>query len=228
MTIRERLDQVREEIAAACAEAGRSPDEVVLVAVTKTHPPERIREAHAAGVCAVGENRAQELLAKRPLLADLDLEWHMIGHLQTNKAKAVAPQTALLHSVDRVDLIRAIEKLALPHRLDVLLQVNTTGEATKSGVEPAELPALADAARRSPALRLRGLMTIGPLGGTELENRRAFAALRAHRDQLAAAHRDLELTVLSMGMSGDFREAILEGSTLVRIGSRIFGEREAG
>lgn len=229
MSIAESLSRLRDEIAGACAAARRDPAAITLVAVSKTHPAEAVREAHAAGIRHFAENRAQEFLAKAPLLEDLDLSWHMVGNLQTNKVKVLLPRIALLHSLDRVALAEAILQHASDgFRLPALIQVNTTAEATKSGVAPAGVEALADSLRGIAAIELRGLMTIGPLDGTAAENRRAFAQLRALRDRLASRHPDLDLGVLSMGMSGDFREAILEGATHLRIGSRIFGERDYG
>jgi pyridoxal phosphate enzyme (YggS family) len=226
VSIAEELAGLREEIAAACQEAGRTPQELTLIAVTKTHPPEAIREAWACGLRAVGENRVQELLRKKPLLADCPLEWHLVGHLQTNKAKLVVPEIALLHSLDRIELAQVIERVAT-EPVDALIQVNVTGEGTKAGVEPDRLPGLIDAVRAGPKIRLRGLMTIGPYDGTVEENRRAFARLRTLRAEASRNHPDLVLEILSMGMSGDFREAILEGATHLRIGSRLFGERPA-
>lgn len=227
MSIIESLSRLREEIAAACAAAGRDPDGITLVAVSKTHPAEAVREAHAAGIRHFAENRAQEFLAKASLLEDLDLSWHMVGSLQTNKVKLLLPRIALLHSLDRLELAEAVGRHAPEgFRLPALIQVNTTGEKTKSGVAPARIDALVDGLRGVTTIELRGLMTIGPLDGTEAENRRAFALLRELRDRLASRHPDLDLGVLSMGMSDDFPEAIIEGATHLRIGSRVFGERD--
>lgn len=226
MSITESLARLREEIEAACAAAGRDPASVTLVAVSKTHSPAAVREAYAAGIRHFAENRAQEFLVKAALLEDLDLSWHMVGSLQTNKVKVLLPHIALLHSLDRLDLARAVERYAPEEfRLPALVQVNTTGEQTKSGVAPAEVDALIDGLQSIAAVELRGFMTIGPLAGTETENRRAFALLRTLRDRQATRHPDLDLSVLSMGMSDDFREAICEGATHVRVGSRIFGDR---
>lgn len=224
MSIAEQWDRIWEEIDAACREAGRNRAEIHLVTVTKTQPPERIREAYACGVRAVGENRVRELLAKKAALRDLDLEWHLIGHLQTNKVKAVLPHVALLHSLDRIELAERIERFAVDP-VSALLQVNITGEDSKSGVAPQDAPALLDGVRACPHIRLHGLMTIGRLGGTPAENRRTFSALRELRDRLRLRHRDLALPALSMGMSDDFREAVLEGATHLRVGTRILGPR---
>jgi len=225
MPLAETLHALHEEIAAACRQAGRNPAEITLVAVTKTRSPQLVREAWEAGVRHVGENRVQELLAKKPLLADLDLTWHLIGSLQTNKVKAVLPHVALLHALDRLELAQAIAKHSPAGPLPALIQVNTTSEASKSGCAPGGVDPLIDAVRAIPQVLLRGFMTIGPWGGSEAENRRAFALLRTVRDRNATRHRDLDLSILSMGMSDDYREAILEGATHLRIGSRIFGAR---
>lgn len=219
------VDSLREEIAAACAAAGRRAEEITLVAVSKTVPASRVREAHAAGLRDFGENRVQELVLKAPELSDLDFTWHMIGALQTNKVKAVLPHLGWLHSIDRAHLAETVSEAAARAgtRVAGLIQVNTTGEASKSGVSPEEFPRLLDTVRALPGIDLRGLMTIGPLDGTETEVRRAFALLRRLRDD--AVRPDLPLPVLSMGMSDDFPLAILEGASLIRVGSRIFGRR---
>ncbi len=245
MSIADSLARLEEEIARACAAAGRDRREITLIAVTKTYPAESVREAHAAGVRHVGENRVQELLGKKAELEDLALTWHLIGSLQTNKVHAVLPHIGLLHSLDRPSLVEAIAKDvstrvsspggALPpapappppsaEPVSALIQVNTTAEETKSGVAPEDLDALVDLIRRHSAIRLLGFMTIGPLDGDESDIRRAFALLRSLRDRTHARHPDLDLDILSMGMSDDFSIAIQEGATHLRIGSRIFGAR---
>jgi PLP dependent protein len=229
MSIASALAALREEIAVACARAGRSEDEITLVAVSKTFPASAIREAHAAGARHVGENRVQEILAKRPGLEDLDLTWHMIGSLQTNKVKSVLPHVGLLHSLDRPALAEAVSRAASAASpaliVRALIQVNTTGEETKSGVSPPDLDRLVDQVRSLPGIELAGLMTIGPLAGSEDEIRRAFSSLREMRNRLRARHADLAWAILSMGMSDDFALAIQEGATHLRIGSRIFGTR---
>lgn len=228
MSITENLARLREEIARACNAAGRRPEEIILVAVSKTFPAEKIREGYQAGLRRVGENRVQELVAKKEHLEDLDLEWHLVGSLQTNKVKAVLPHISVLHSLDRISLARAIERHRSRHQpLPCLVQVNTTAEESKSGVSPEGLDPLVDEIREIPTIRLQGLMTIGPLVGSEADIRRSFALLRELRDRSALRHPDLDLSILSMGMSDDFPLAILEGATHLRIGSRIFGARGA-
>jgi pyridoxal phosphate enzyme (YggS family) len=195
------------------------PAGVTLVAVSKTHGPEAIREAYAAGQKDFGENYAQEWRAKADALADLaDLRWHFIGALQTNKVRLLAGRVAAIHTVDRVELAREISKrfAAKGATARAFLEVNSGGEATKSGCAPEAAPALAEAVRALPGIELAGLMCIPP---PSEDPRPHFRALRALRDRLALAE-------LSMGMSADWRVAIEEGSTCVRIGTAIFGERE--
>jgi PLP dependent protein len=226
MSIADSLARLEEEIRSACREAGRDRDEITLVAVSKTYPASAVREAYQAGVRRVGENRVQEILAKRRELLDLDLAWHMIGTLQTNKVKAVVPEIEMIHSLDRIELAQAISRhLGIGVPLPALIQVNTTQEQSKSGISPEGLETLVDQVRSVPGLELAGLMTIGPLIGDDSEVRAAFALLRTLRDRLVSRNPELRLPHLSMGMSEDFRSAILEGATILRIGSRIFGPR---
>jgi pyridoxal phosphate enzyme (YggS family) len=215
MTVAARLAEVHERIVAAARAAGRAPEEIRLVAVSKAVDAAAVAEAAAAGQRDFGENRAQELLAKTAALAvssgapPLELTWHFIGRLQRNKVKAIARHVSLWHSVDRADLGAEIARHAPGAR--VLAQVNIAGEAQKGGCPPPELPALVDALRDL-GLAVDGLMTVPPLSG---DPRPHFAALR----DLAQQH---GLAVLSMGMSGDFEAAIAEGSTLVRVGTALF------
>jgi pyridoxal phosphate enzyme (YggS family) len=195
------------------------PEGVTLVAVSKTHPPEAIREAYAAGQRDFGENYAQEWRAKADALADLpDLVWHFVGGLQTNKAKLLAPRARWIHTVDREELARELSKryAAKGAVARALLEVNVAREPQKAGCDPDAVERLADAVRALPGLELRGLMCIPPAEG---DPRPRFAALRALADRL-------RLPDASMGMSGDWREAIAEGSTIVRVGTAIFGARE--
>jgi pyridoxal phosphate enzyme (YggS family) len=208
VSIAERAAAIRREL----------PPGVTLVAVSKTHPAEAIREAYAAGLRDFGENYAQEWREKADALQDLgELRWHFIGGLQTNKVKYLAGRVAAIHTLDRVELARELSKRfqAKGATARVFLEVNTGAEATKSGCALAEAPALAEAARALPALALAGVMGIPPAGE---DPRPHFRLLRALRDRLG-------LPGLSIGMSGDWRIAIEEGSTCVRIGTAIFGER---
>lgn len=225
MPIAESLARVREHIATAAHQAGRNPGEVKLIAVTKTMPATLINEAISAGAAIIGENRVQEFHAKRADL--LPSEVHLIGALQSNKAKMIVGQVALIHSLDRLSLAQAIQASAerLSIVQDVLIQVCIGDEDTKSGVDPAALPALAEALLIHPNIRPRGLMCIPP-PATGAQARRHFAELRACLLDLHA--RGLlppDATELSMGMSGDYEEAIQEGATMVRVGRSIFGER---
>ncbi len=223
------LQEVRQRIARACAQAGRDANSVTLLAVSKTFPAEAVREAFAAGARAFGENYVQEALAKIDALADLraQVAWHLIGPLQSNKTRPVAEAFDWVHSVDRLKIAARLAEQRPPGLppLNVCLQVNVSGEDSKSGVAPAELPALARAvAVLAPErLRLRGLMSI-PEPTADLEvQRRQHRQLRELFDLLLAD--GLALDTLSMGMSGDIEAAIAEGSTLVRVGSAIFGTR---
>lgn len=220
-----RLQNLVTRIARAASDAGRDPVGIRLLAVSKTWPAESVREAAAAGQRAFGENYVQEGVAKVEALADLDLEWHFIGPLQSNKTRPVANSFAWVHSIDRLKIAQRLSEqrdVFLPP-LQVCIQVNVSGEASKSGVSPAELPDLARAVAELPRLKLRGLMTIPePTSDVALQRSR-FAMLRQLMEQLRAD--GLELDTLSMGMSDDLEAAIAEGSTMVRVGTAIFGSR---
>ncbi len=221
LDIRANVERVRQAIARACGRAGRSPDDVLLVAVSKTVEAERIRLALAAGIAALGENRVQEAREKIEALGR-PVPWHLIGALQTNKAKDAARLFDWIHSVDRVELARELSRRAhaLDRTLDILIQVNLGEEPQKAGVAPAELKALVDATAGLESLRLRGLMAIPPAVETPEAARPFFRRLRELRDAAGLEH-------LSMGMSGDFEVAVEEGATLVRVGTAIFGPRPA-
>jgi PLP dependent protein len=231
MSISANLAAVRGRIERASRRAGRSASDVALMGVTKTHTPEAIREAYAAGVRMFGENRVQEFAAKAALLTDLaGAEWHMIGHLQTNKATKTVE---LFAAVDSVDSVKLAEKLDAPARkldkkLPVLIEINVGGEAAKSGVaiDSRELDDLLEAAPRFEALEFRGLMMVPPFTDDPEGARPFFRKLRALRDAIATRKLPaIRMDVLSMGMSHDFEVAIEEGSTCVRVGTAIFGER---
>ena len=218
------LQGVLQDIENAALLAGR-PRGVRLLAVSKTRPPEAVRGLAAAGQRAFGENYVQEGLAKIQALADLALEWHLIGHLQSNKAALAARHFDWVQSLDRTRLVAALDRARPPDRppLNVLIQVNVNAEAGKSGCRPGEVDALAEAVAAAPRLRLRGLMAI-PEPHPDPERRRAsFRALRERYEALAARYPGVD--TLSMGMSEDFALAIAEGSTLVRIGTALFGPR---
>lgn len=226
--IEARLADIRSRIADACARAGRPTDSVRLMAVSKRQPLDRIRAVVAGGVRLFGESRVQESVEKWDVFPP-DAEVHLVGHLQRNKARDAA---RIYHAVDSIDAERTARALhgrleELDRRMPVLVEVNTSGEESKQGVRSrAQLAELVDQLRTFPRLEIRGLMTIGPISRDERELRSAFAALREHRDWLTARHDDLTLPELSMGMSNDFEYAILEGATTVRVGTRLFGERD--
>jgi PLP dependent protein len=232
VSIKENIASIQERIAAAARRAGRRADEVALMAVTKRHPAERIREAYTAGLRLFGENRVQEFSGKVDSLRDLgNAQWHMIGHLQTNKAGKAAE---LFCAVDSVDSLKLAEKLdaaarGLGKKLDVLIEINVGGETAKSGVAAAssKLEELLLAAPRFDGLQIRGLMTVPPFTDDPEGARPFFRKLRELREAVVARRLPgIEMDQLSMGMSHDFEVAIEEGSTCVRIGTAIFGERE--
>lgn len=227
-TIADRLTAIRRRIAAAARSAGRDPSSIRLVAVSKTFPIEAIREAHAAGQREFGENRVQEALEKIASGGDLEIRWHLLGHLQTNKARKAASAFSTIHSVDSVELLQKIDTAATDagSTPELLIQVDLADEATKFGVPPADVPQLFDAAVRCRVARVAGVMTLPPIPESPEDARPWFRRLRELRDQwLAAGVPASMLAELSMGMSGDFEVAIEEGSTMVRIGTAIFGSR---
>ena len=219
------LAAVRGRIAAAAARAGRRSDEVALVAVTKGHSLETVREAAAAGLRDLGESRVQEALAKQRAWPDAPVRWHLIGHLQRNKAKLAVGRFVLIHSLDSLRLADALEGAAADAGVvqDVLVEVNVAREPQKSGALPEEAEALVRHAAGLPHLGVRGLMTIAPYDAPPEVQHRVFRELRQLRDALATS--SAELSVLSMGMSADFEAAVEEGATLVRLGTILFGER---
>ena len=225
--IAENLLEVRAQMAAACQAAGRMPHSVTLLAVSKTWGPEAVRAAHAAGQNAFGENYIQEAVDKIGSLQDLALEWHCIGPIQSNKTRLVATHFDWVHSVDRLKIAQRLSEQRPEHLppLQVCLQVNVDGGETKSGVSPQELPALALAVAGLPRLQLRGLMTIPEPAESLAQMRAVHRRAKDLLTQLQA--QGLELDTLSMGMSGDMAAAIAEGSTLVRVGTAIFGQRKA-
>lgn len=234
MSIAEQIAQIRGRMDAAARRAGRNPEEISLMAVTKMVPPERIREAYNAGIRIFGENRVRDFADKSELLSDLaDAEWHMIGHLQTNKTAKAAEFFAAVDSVDSLRLAHKLNDSAqlFGKKMAVLIEVNVGGEAAKSGVAPEsqELEDLLAAAPGLGRLDIRGLMTIPPFTEDPQQARPYFKKLRGLQNQIAARRLPaVRMDVLSMGMSHDFEVAIEEGSTCVRVGTAIFGERTQG
>jgi PLP dependent protein len=227
-SIADQLLRVRARLDAAARGAGRDPSTVRLVAVSKTFPIDAIREAFAAGQRDFGENRVQEGLQKITLSTDLSIRWHLLGHLQANKARKAAAAFAVVQSVDSVELLERLDAAAhdAGRAPELLIQVDLAGESTKFGVQPGEAPRLFDAAAACRAARVVGLMTLPPAPDAAEESRPWFRRLRALRDQwLAAGVPPSMLRELSMGMSGDFEVAVEEGATIVRVGTAIFGSR---
>lgn len=228
-TLAGRLARIQQRIAQACERAGRAPDSVTLLPVSKTFEVDAVREAMALGLTRFGENKTQELRQKAAALAGQGVQWVLIGHLQTNKAKDAARDATELQSLDRADLAEALHRRLVNEgrTLDVLVQVKTSSEPSKFGMDAAEVPAfLRRIASEFPTLRVQGLMTMAVNSPDPAEVRACFRALRELRDQLRQdAIEGVSLDRLSMGMSGDFELAIEEGSTEVRIGTAIFGVR---
>ncbi|MFZ5496283.1 MAG: YggS family pyridoxal phosphate-dependent enzyme [Verrucomicrobiota bacterium] len=224
-TFRQRADALRARIAAACATAGRNPAEITLLPVTKTHPVAAAEHAARYGCSAVAENRVQEGVEKRAQ-GPVGLRWELIGHLQSNKARLAATHFDRIQSVDGEKLLTVLNRTAgeLGKKLPILLQINAGNDPAKFGADPADAPRLLDAALALPHLQVDGLMTIAPLSADPAAARRTFARLREIRDELAARS-GAPLRELSMGMTGDLEAAVLEGSTLVRVGTALYGAR---
>ena len=225
-TIEKSLQAVRERIACAAQNSGRSAQSVQLLAISKNWPEPALREAYTAGQSAFGESYLQEALEKIAVLADLPLEWHFIGPIQSNKTRAIAENFAWVHSVDRLKIAERLAQ-ARPENLpplNICLQVNVSGEGSKSGAAPAEVEILAHALAKLPRVKLRGLMTIPRPAGDIAEQRAQLRILRKLFDQLNT--QGLGLDTLSMGMSDDLEAAVMEGATIVRVGSAIFGNRK--
>jgi pyridoxal phosphate enzyme (YggS family) len=223
--IQENLLKVRERVAAAVKKAGRNPDSVKLIAVSKTFPAEAVQSAYDVKQRIFGENKVQDLALKNASLPK-DIEWHMIGHLQSNKAKVAVENAHYIHAVDSVKLLKRIDRLAgeLGRSPKVFLEINISGEESKFGANEELVKTLAQAATRCENITIAGLMTMAPFGVPESELRLVFSSLRKLRDNLQTEF-NLDLPELSMGMSGDFEIAIEEGATMVRIGTSIFGKR---
>ena len=225
MCIESRLKDVKARISAAAKECGRAPEDIKLIAVTKTYPIEAMNEAIRLGVTDIGENKPQEIRDKFDNV--LPVNWHLIGHLQTNKVKYIIDRCTLIHSVDSIKLMAEIDRQAQNHNrdIDILIQVNISGEESKSGIAPDELPSLLEYAKNLTNTHVKGLMTIAPKCDIG-EVSRHFSNMKELFDQTAKqSYRNVTMTELSMGMSGDFETAIKHGATMVRIGSLIFGPR---
>lgn len=226
--VAKQYQQIGQRIAAACKRAGRDPGEVTLIAVSKTKPEEMLLEAYGAGARDFGENKVQELLAKKPALPQ-DIRWHMIGHLQTNKVRQIVGKVCLIHSVDSVKLAEEIEKEAAKREIAVpiLLEVNVAREESKFGFLPEEAYPALERIACLPHVKIQGLMTIAPYTERAEDNRQIFRKLyQLFIDMKSKNIDNVNMNILSMGMTGDFEVAIEEGSTMVRVGTGIFGERQ--
>ena len=225
--LKDQLEDVEARIQAACRRAGRSRDEVTLIAVSKTKPVETLREAYDLGVRVFGENKVQELTAKYEALPD-DIHWHMIGHLQTNKVKYIIDKVDLIHSVDSLKLAETIEKEAEKHALtaDILVEVNVAQEESKFGLKTEEVIPFIEKISGFSHVNVRGLMTLAPFVENPEENRSIFADL--HQLSVDISNKNIDnvnVSILSMGMTNDYEIAIEEGATMVRVGTGIFGAR---
>ena len=227
MSVAENLKTIRERVDAACERAGRRPEEVALIAVSKTKPLSMLQEAYEAGARDFGENKVQEILEKYPEMPE-DARFHMIGHLQTNKVKQVVGKVALIQSIGSPELLAEVDKQAekLGIVQDILLEVNIGGEAAKSGFAPQEVENAAAQAKEMDHVRVRGLMTIPPADATREENVVYFQKVQALYVDINRKMYDNGLEYLSMGMSGDFADAIRAGANMVRVGTAIFGARD--
>lgn len=226
--IEENIRSVDASIGEACGRAGRKREEVTLIAVSKTKPVSLLREAYNAGARNFGENKVQELLDKIPELPS-DIRWHMIGHLQRNKVKYIVDKVAMIHSVDSLRLAEEISHEAVKKgvSVDILIEVNVAGEESKFGAAVSEVPGLVEEIACLPAVRIRGLMTIAPFTENPEENRQYFHDLKKLSVDIERKSIDnVDMSVLSMGMTGDYSVAVEEGATCVRVGTGIFGERQ--
>lgn len=226
--VRENIQALRQSISESASKVDRAPSEIKLVLVTKTIATNVIQQAVDAGEFVFGENRVQELNEKQQALSE-KIEWHLIGHLQTNKVKHVVGKVALIHSLDRLELAEAIEAFAEKRELgkiDCLIQVNSSGETSKFGLKPDEVEDFIVSVEPFSFVNVRGLMTIGPNTRDDSLIRKSFSLTRKLFDQLKKEFPQLNFDTLSMGMSGDYQIAIEEGSTMIRVGSAVFGARE--
>lgn len=225
--LKEQLEEVKGNIKKACERTGRNPEDVTLIAVSKTKPVEVLQEAYDLGVRVFGENKVQELTEKYEALPK-DIEWHLIGHLQTNKVKYIIDKVSLIHSVDSVKLAETIEKEAAKRNLvmDILIEVNVAQEESKFGLKMEEVIPFIEQIASFPHIRIRGLMTIAPFVENSEENRRIFQNLQKLSVDITSKNIDnVNVSILSMGMTNDYEVAVEEGATMVRVGTAIFGVR---
>ena len=228
MKINENLPVIKQNILKACEKSGRKPEDVTILAVTKTMGTEDINRAIELGIVNVGENRVQEFLSKYDYV-DKRANWHIIGHLQKNKVKYIADKVSMIHSVESYDLAKEIDRQCKKHDkiMDVLVEVNVSGEESKSGITPAEAPDFIKSISAFENIRVKGLMTMAPLGAPEEKLTEVFSALKKLSVDIAEKNIDnVSVEILSMGMTNDYEVAIEEGATMVRVGTGIFGERD--
>ncbi|MBO5008896.1 MAG: YggS family pyridoxal phosphate-dependent enzyme [Clostridia bacterium] len=224
MSIESNLAQIKQNISAACSRAGRDPSEVTILAVTKTIDADRINHAVSLGLTDLGENRVQELLSKYELIHG-DVRWHLIGHLQTNKVKYIADKVCMIHSVESISLAKEIEKQCakIDKVMDILIEVNVSGEESKSGITPAEALAFAEEVSKFEHIRVKGLMTMAPFDAKNDELHQIFSNLYKISVDISSKKLDnVSMGCLSMGMTGDYEVAVEEKSTIVRIGTGLF------
>ncbi|MCR4807877.1 MAG: YggS family pyridoxal phosphate-dependent enzyme [Lachnospiraceae bacterium] len=227
MSLSDNLREVQDNIRAACKRSGRAEDDVTLIAVSKTKPSSMIQEVYDLGVRDFGENRVQELVEKYDILPK-DIRWHLIGHLQTNKVKYIIDKAYLIHSVDSLKLAKEISREAQKHSLtaNILIEINVAGEESKFGVDPKDLEDLIRQVAALPGICIKGLMTVAPYVVDSEENRQVFVKMKQFSVDISRKNIDnVFMDYLSMGMSGDYSVAVEEGSTYVRVGTSIFGER---
>lgn len=226
LPIRENIISVRQKLRGACLRAGRSPEDIELVAVTKRVPAHVIKEALAAGVTTLGENRVQELIKKQEVLGT-GPQWHLIGHLQTNKVKYIVGRVSLIHSLDSINLAAEINKLWLEREMqcNVLIQVNISGENSKYGLPAGEVCDFIKEVALMPSIRVRGLMTIAPFEEDPERTRPVFSELRLLSEKLSIKFPEVKLQYLSMGMTNDYTVAVEEGANIIRVGTALFGAR---
>ncbi|MBR5506676.1 MAG: YggS family pyridoxal phosphate-dependent enzyme [Clostridia bacterium] len=224
MSIKENLEKIKEKVRCACQKSGRDEKDVLILAVTKTRSAEEINEAISLGITDIGENRVQELMSKYDDVRK-DVKWHIIGHLQTNKVKYIADKVSMIHSVDSVKLAKEINSKCekLSKVMDILIEVNS-GEENKSGIDPSEIFALIEEVKNMKNVRILGLMTMAPLGADEETLKKVFTNLKNLSDKVKEKNYEgVSMEHLSMGMSGDFEEAVECGATIIRPGRSLFG-----
>ncbi len=226
--IKENIKKLKEEIEETAIRCGRNPEEIIIVGATKTVEPAKIEEAYHNGIKIFGENKIQEAERKIPLLSHLDIEWHFIGHLQSNKARKAVKMFKIIQSIDKFSTLEKVDRIAgeLNKIQEIFIEVNTSGEESKFGLNPDEVIDFIGKAKELKNIKITGLMTIGPLTDNESDIRNSFLLLKDLKDKINKFFTDIKIEYLSMGMTDDFKIAIECGSNMIRIGRKIFGERK--